>query len=467
MFHRVANRLHDRIGLLVTGAAALILLLVGLSWTVTTRGAIQEEINAATRVAEQWMKVLVDEAEARGDTAQLTEQLAAVGRVRANSLEVFDAEGRLRYRSPASTYKAGRDAPAWFAALVMPHFEPSVRAVDGLRLVLVPDGSRATLDAWDNLVEVGGWAIALLVLLGLAVRHAIDRTLQPLHALESALEQTADGRFDVRLPHHGLLELDRLADRYNRMADELDSSLQRNARLEEDQAFNQALQARLEEERRQIARELHDEIGQSVTAVRAMAGAIAQRSGNAPGVHGSAQAILAMTGQMQDGVRHILARLRRPEPLPRGRLAAALVEYCDHWTGLYPDIVLEQRISAEPVALPEEFCLAVLRILQESLTNVARHANATRVEVSAQCDDDELTLTISDDGQGFGAEAAANRFGLTGMRERVQALRGRLGLEASPDGGAMVTALLPLPRHRAEPVPPVRAISHQDNGDRS
>ncbi|MCB1956548.1 MAG: HAMP domain-containing protein [Rhodocyclaceae bacterium] len=466
MFKRVTNRLHDRIGLLVTAAAGLILLLVGLSWTVTTRSAIEEEINAATRVAEQWMTVLVDEAEARGDTAQLTDQLAAVGRVRANSLEVFDSEGRLRYRSPASTYKAGRDAPPWFAALVSPHFEPSVREVDGLRLVLVPDGSRATLDAWDDLVQVAGWAIALLVLLGLAVRHAIDRTLQPLHALESALEQTADGRFDVRLPSYGLAELDRLADRYNRMADELDSSLQRNARLEEDQAFNQALQARLEEERRQIARELHDEIGQSVTAVRAMAGAIAQRSGDVPGVHGSAQAILAMTGQMQDGVRHILARLRRPEPLPRGRLAAALVEYCDHWASLYPDIVIEQSIGTEPVALPEDYCLAVLRILQESLTNVARHANATRVEVAAACDDAQLILRICDDGEGFSSQAAANRFGLTGMRERVQALGGKLGLEASPHGGAMVTALLPLPQAPAMPMPARKAIPHQDNGDR-
>ncbi|MCB1915845.1 MAG: HAMP domain-containing protein [Rhodocyclaceae bacterium] len=446
MFFRVANRLHDRIGLLVTGAAALILLLAGLWWGVTTRNAIEEEITAATRVAEQWMTVLVDEAKARDDTAMLTDQLAAVGRVRANSLEVRDSEGRLRYRSPGSTYKLGRDAPDWFAALLMPAFEPTVLDVDGLRLTLIPDASRATLDAWDGLVQVGGWALALLVVLGLAVRHAINRTLRPLVALETALEQTADGHFDLRLPSHGVAELDRLAERYNRMADELDSSLARNARLEQDQAFNQALQARLEEERRQIARELHDEIGQSVTAVRAMAGAILQRSDEQPGIHGSAQAILAMTGQMQDGVRHILARLRRPEPLPRGRLAAALVDYCDHWSGLYPDIVLEQDIDAEPVALDEAFSLAVLRVLQESLTNVARHANASRVEVHASCSDTHLRLSISDDGQGFAGPAGAERYGLTGMRERVEALDGRLGLERSPRGGALVTALLPLPK---------------------
>jgi len=466
MLKRVVHRLHDRIGLLVTGAAALILLLAGLWWGYTTREAIHEEVTAATRVADQWMRVLADEAKVRGDTAQLVEQLAAVGRVRANSLEVRDSEGHLRYRSPGSTYKLGRDAPTWFAALVMPRFEPTVHDVDGLRLILIPDASRSTLDAWDHLSQVSGWALALLVVLGLAVRQAINHTLRPLAALEAALEQTADGRFDVRLPSHGVAELDRLAERYNRMADELDSSLRRNARLEEDQAFNQALQARLEEERRQIARELHDEIGQSVTAVRAMAGAIAQRSGEQPGVHGSAQAILAMTSQMQDGVRHILARLRRPEPLPRGRLAAALVEYCDHWSGLYPEFALEQHIVTEPKSLPEDFCLSVLRILQESLTNVARHSNAARVRVCARCNDSELTLTISDDGRGFGPETAGNRFGLTGMRERVQALGGRLGLEESPDGGAMVTALLPLPKRGSEDGQAERNASHHDQGDK-
>ena len=445
----MVSRLHDRIGLLVTGAAGLILLLAGLWWGVTTRNAIEEEITAATRVAEQWLTVLADEAEVRGDTAMLTDQLAAVGRVRANSLEVRDSEGRLRYRSPGSTYKLGRDAPDWFAALLMPHFEPTIRDIDGLRLTLIPDASRATLDAWDDLVQVGGWALALLVVLGLAVRHAINRTLRPLVALETALEQTADGRFDVRLPSHGVAELDRLAERYNRMADELDSSLARNARLEQDQAFHQALQHRLEEERRQIARELHDEIGQSVTAVRAMAGAILQRSAEQPGIHGSAQAILAMTSQMQDGVRHILARLRRPEPLPRGRLASALVEYCDHWSGLYPDIVLEQAIRAEPVSLDEDFCLAVLRVLQESLTNVARHAKATRVKVQASCSDTHLDLSVSDDGEGFAGHAGHDRYGLTGMRERVEALGGHLDLERSIDGGAQVSVLLPLPNRAA------------------
>lgn len=462
------RRLRDRIGLLVTGAAAMLVLLATLWWALTTREAIHEEVEAAARVAEQWMAVLASEAEAHDDTATLTEQLRAVGRVRANVLEVHDSEGRLRYRSPASTYKAGRDAPAWFSALLMPEFPPRVHLAGELRLTLLPDATRATLDAWDKLLLIGGWALALLIILGLAVRYAIDRTLAPLSALEAALAHSADGRFDVRLPSHGVTELDRLATCYNHMADELATSLRLNARLEEDQAFAHALQTRLEEERRQIARELHDEVGQSVTAVRAMAGAISQRSIEQPGIHGSAQAILAMTSQMQDGVRTILQRLRRPEALPAGRLAGALGQYCDHWAGLYPDIRLRRSIAPEPHPLREDFCLAVLRILQESLTNVVRHAGARQVDVTVRCESGRLRLAIGDDGRGFDEPADVGRYGLVGMRERVAACGGTLELATRAQGGAEVVAVLPLPAAPELPPSPAdtsRAKTAPDNGD--
>ena len=437
-------RLDTRVSLVVTLAAAALMLFGGTLWLAATRDAIHEEIEAATRVAEQWVAVLSQDAAA--DPEHIVQQLAAVGRVRANTLEAHDAIGALRYRSPAPTYKAGRDAPAWFAALLRPDFAPRVVTGANLHIRLLPDASRSVLDAWDNAIAAAGWALAILCLLGIAVRRAIDRALAPLTEFETALDHAGDGHFEHRLPRQRSLELDRLAERYNQMATQLASSLDHNARLEEVQAFSRAVTARLEEERRQLARELHDEFGQGITAVRAITGAIAQKSRDDAGLHGNAQAILAMTGQMQDGVRHILARLRRPEPLPRGRLAAALVDYCDHWSGLYPDIVLEQDIDAEPVALDEAFSLAVLRVLQESLTNVARHANASRVEVHASCSDTHLRLSISDDGQGFAGPAGAERYGLTGMRERVEALDGRLGLERSPRGGALVTALLPLPK---------------------
>lgn len=453
------RRLRDRISLLVTAVALAAVLLGGLWWGKTTRESIHEEVEAAARISQQWLTVMTREAVIDQDSHLLITRLEAVGRLRANVVEVFDAEGRLLYRSPESPYKAGRSAPAWFAALVEPDFPPRPIPAGDLQLRLKPDASRAVLDAWDTLVQIAGWALAAVVLLGLAIRQAITRALAPLDRLEEALAHTADGRFDTRLAQHGVAELDRLAERYNHMAEQLDRTLVHNARLEQDQAFIRAVNDRLEEERRGIARELHDEFGQGITAVRAIAGAIAQRSGEQPGLHGSAQAILAMTGQMQDGVRAILERLRRGQAPAAGQLDEALAAYCEHWAGCYPDIALRHSLAPIGAALDEDYCLTLLRLLQESLTNVARHAHATEVEVSLAQEDRELILTVRDDGRGFDPSRPTDRLGLAGMRERVAERGGSLEFEQPESGGTRVRARLPLPgaQPAAKPLPAVLA----------
>lgn len=443
-------RLDTRVSLVVTLAAAALMLFGGALWLAATRDAIHEEIEAATRVAEQWVAVLSHDTNA--EPTHLIQQLSAVGRVRANTLEISTLDGTLRYRSPAPTYKAGRDAPAWFAALLTPDFTPRVIAGPGLQIRLLPDASRSVLDAWDNAVAAAGWALAILVLLGVAVRRAIDRALAPLTEFEAALAHTGDGRFDIRLPRQRSLELDRLAEGYNQMATRLATSLHDNARLEEDQAFSRALTARLEEERRQLARELHDEFGQGITAVRAITGAIAQKSRDDAALHGNAQAILAMTGQMQDGVRAILERLRQPGADTPARLDDALRAYCAHWRGCYPAIDLQLTLAPLPVTLDARLSLAVLRLVQEALTNVARHAEATAVGVRVVSTGARLTLSITDNGRGFDASAPSGRFGLTGMRERVSAHRGHLDIITAPGAGCTLNIDLPWAAVPAAPV---------------
>ena len=452
------HRLRDRISLLVSGVALLAVLLGGLWWGKATREAIHEEVEAAARVSQQWLTMLTREAVINQDSHLLITRLEAVGRLRANVVEVFDAEGRLLYRSPESPYKAGRWAPRWFATLVEPRFEARTVAAGDLSLRLRPDASRSVLDAWDTLVELAGWALAGVVLLGLAIRHAIARALAPLARVEEALAHTADGRFDTRLAHHGVAELDRLAERYNHMAEQLERTLVHNARLEQDQAFIRAVNVRLEEERRGIARELHDEFGQGITAVRAIAGAIAQRSAEQPGLHGSAQAILAMTSQMQDGVRAILERLRRGKGPAASQLREALAGYCEHWAGCYPDTSLRHDLTTVDEPLDEDYCLALMRLLQESLTNIARHAQAHNVEVTLRREGCELVLTVSDDGRGFDPTRPTNRLGLAGMRERVAEHQGSLAFERRDGGGTTVCARLPLPAvptRTSFPTPPM------------
>lgn len=443
---RTLPTLEQRIGLVMTVLMLALLLVMAVLWVRDTRQAIHEEVRAATRVAEQFLEVRLAglESAASPDAQQtLLAELAAVGRLRANALKVHAPDGALIYHSPEPVWKAGRDAPDWFDAWVAPQVAGWSAQAAGLRFELVPDTSRAVLDAWDDLMAGLGWGAALLLLVWFGSRAALRRALSPLQRVDDVLVDAADGRFDQRLPAFGVREIDRVASAYNRLADNLMETRADNRRLGDDRDFARALQQRLEAERRVISRELHDELGQGITAVRAIAGSILQRSQHEPQLYGSAQAMLAMTGQMQDGVRTILNRLRR-FPTDSSSLHEAMHAHCAQWQQLHPDVMLELRLDAMPDTLPEQQALTLLRVLQESLTNVARHAEASHVLVKLTRAQGALELSVTDDGRGLEHTPTPDgHYGLVGMRERVSELQGELDLERPSSGGVRLRVRLP------------------------
>lgn len=429
--------LHTRVSLLLTALAACLLAVLAALWLRGTQSAIHEEVEAAGRVSTQMLTLLVRDVSGR---AALVEAVRPLGRIRAHELLVTDAAGQIDYRSPASTYKAGRQAPDWLGRLVSSEFEPRVLPVGDARLVLRPDPSRALVDAWDELVLVSGWALLLLLGIFLAARQALHIALRPLDAVMAALDETGRGRFDVRLPVFAPPELARLSRAFNGMADRLRAAVDHNVRLETRQELDRCIQSRLEGERREIARELHDELAQGVTAVRALAGAIVQRSGEQPAIHGAAQGIVAVTGEMQAGVRNILHRLQPPEAVPD------LAEWLATWARRHPEIVLDGRLTVPLETLPVAQAQAVLRLVQEGLTNVLRHARASRVELSMTRDATGLDIRLADNGCGFQgstSSAAGCGMGLNGMRDRLAGLGGWLEIIEGEAGGLTLHARLP------------------------
>lgn len=440
-----STTLGTRIGLILAAILALALLFGLVWWVSEARRSIHEEIVAANHVAQQWVGVLVAETlrdQADGPDRLMT-HLRAVGRLRANQLEVKAPNGTRLYVSPESSYKAGRYAPEWFAAYLAPWLPVRTFDAGDRQIILRPDASRSVLDAWDDFIAGIGSAAALLLTVAMGTRVALRRALTPLIRIDAILDRSADKRRDTRLPSYGVAELDRVASGYNRIFDQLDDTRADNLRLVEDQATAQAVQARLEEERRTIARELHDEIGQAVTAVRAIAGAIQQRCHGQPQIYGSAQAILTITTQMNDGIRAILQHLR-PVSIDRAvSLDKSLAHYCRIWSGHHPDVRLVCHTSPTGGPTSESVDRAVMRLLQESLTNVARHSGATQVQVSLEFPPGAVALEVSDNGCGLPPASGSDRYGLIGMHERVAELNGNLNLDTSPGGGARIRARLP------------------------
>jgi len=440
------NSLRLRLSLILTGLTATLLLIGAVGWLRDTRQAINEEVEAANRVAAQWLSVAARNASLE-DTPWTPEFLLAhvaeVGRLRSNELIVLDDKGMMRYRSPAPTYKAGREAPAWFAGWVAPSNAEIVLPAGSLKLILRPDSSRAVLDAWDDLKVIAVAAafslVAIFALCWLALQHA----LRPLAQVMEALARLGNGRFDTRLPVFRDSELGLLAESFNGMADRLDAAVRENLHLYREQELAEAVQTRMEAERQLIARELHDEMAQGITAVRAIAGAIAQRAADNPELCRHAQSIIDVSGEVQQGVRGIVRRLRET---PGEGSREALESWLQTWRGHHAEIDLTVDIAAFPESA-SALAQPLLRIVQEGLTNIVRHARAKRAAVRLRQEDGMLCVEIEDDGCGTGAANPATRgsgFGLLGMRERAEALGGHARIEDRREGGTRVRVCLPL-----------------------
>ena len=438
-----------RVSLALTALAAAFVIAGAGLWVRDARTAIAEEITAAHRVAAQWLAVSA-RGTASGDPAwtetRLLAHLNAVGRIRAHQLEARDEAGHLRYVSPPSAYKAGRDAPAWFTRWMDPGIPAMTLHAGSLTLHLQPDPSRALVDLWDDLSAA--MTRALLALAGLFIGSwfAIHHALRPLENVMAALDRTGQGNFDTRLPTDGPAELARLGNAFNGMARRLSEAVSENVRLSHEQAVARAVTERLEADRLAIARDLHDELGQSITAVAALAGAIVQRSTDTPQIRQSAEVIRDVASRMQGDVRALLSRLRPPGRGPRETLDDALRSYLASWSDRHGDIELSTELFAGPQPLPDDITLATLRIVQESCTNIVRHALASRARVRLLREGDTLTIEVCDNGRGIVPATGQAGFGLAGMRERVVSLAGSLDISSPPGGGTRIRARLPLTR---------------------
>lgn len=224
-------------------------------------------------------------------------------------------------------------------------------------------------------------------------------------------------------------------------AEETERELEQNRRL------TQLMQTRLEEERRSIARELHDELGQCVTAIKTIGAAIANRTAQAaPEIHRSAQTIVQVASHIYDVVHGIIRQLR-PSALDHLGLQEAIEDVVKSWGSRHPEISYELKLTRDLGNLGEAVNITVYRLIQECLTNVIRHAEATHANIEVSRDAGGVRVSVSDNGKGLGerGEGESARFGLMGMRERVQALNGEFHLESKPGAGLQVTALIPVP----------------------
>jgi two-component system sensor histidine kinase UhpB len=475
-FYEAANAGHrfslrQKISLLFVGVGVLLLVVLATVAVQSARNSVREEIDASNRIAAQLLE-RVARLHALGGLDSLVGFLSETGRIRANEVLLYDQAGTLLYQSPPSRYKIGRDAPAWYAALVTPELREKRIMLGGARLIVVPNPGRAVLDAWDDLRRIFLLEALLLLAADLAIFWMVGRWLAPLVRIEAGLREMAGGGQHVRLPPLPGREAGALGRTFNRMAQAVEENLEAKkssaaarARLAAQREFMAVLESRMEEERAALARELHDEFGQSLTAIRSIAKSLAQH----PALQGSplqpaAQVLYDTAGSSVDALQRMIPRLR-PVQLEGMGLADALRDLIGELRlrqGVAGPGALryELAIAAPLPALPEAVELSAYRIAQEALNNVARHADASLVELRVEVGVFEglqgraLHMTISDDGRAMNGDAKdgeaelvlarPGHYGIPGMRERAEQLGGTVTFRPRQGGGLEVDVILPL-----------------------
>ena len=352
--------------------------------------------------------------------------------------------------------ESARAAPTALRALLrIPLFYKILIA--NATLVLVGTVFGGWLTAWFVREEPGRSPLELvmgLALLGLAATLLVNAlilrlALKPLDLLEATAARVQRGDLDCRAPVSAVAdrELDRLTRTFNGM---LDAAAAYRERLREVAA--RALGA-AEEERKRIARELHDETAQMLAAllirIRVVRGARDPQA-----VDALLEEMRVEVGQALEGIRRF-ARGLRPPALDELGLVPAIES---HVRSLAEISGLHITVDADPLgdALPSEAELALYRIVQEALSNVVRHAHATRASVRIARESDRVVVTVDDDGRGFDrAEVAAREqggLGLFGMNERAAYIGGGVEVTSRRGAGTRVRAEIPL--HHGPPEPP-------------
>jgi two-component system sensor histidine kinase UhpB len=439
-----------KINLIVASVIALLVLAMIALELDGVRRSVREEITATNRVTVQMVnRVALQNPK---DTQTLVRFLQQLGRVRANNITLSDDAGNVLYRSPPPTYKQGREAPGWFAAMMLPETSQQVMVFPAGRLMVEAEPSRAVLDGWDDLVALAAGGAAALVVINVLVFWAVGRALRPFSQIVGGLNRLQSGDFDTRLPPLPGKEAGAIGTAFNRMMAVLQENLaSRQRAFEAERRLSDAreLAGRIEEhvdaERREIARALHDELGQSVTAIRSLAMTVALRSRDVdPQAAQAARLIEEEAGRLYDHMHGMIPRVA-PMPLDQLGLEEALVDLVERVRASHAGTRIELQTQGVPDPVQDATALVAYRVVQEGLTNALRHAQARRVRVAVAGGGGTLQVQVTDDGSGLPEDwREKGHFGLRWLTERAESLGGTLAVERRAEGGTEVRAALPL-----------------------
>ena len=444
-----------RARLIVLVAAALLLGVSGnIARLIIEAGPrVQAEDQSVLRLARQVVETLVADLDRAPDPdARLTQLLRNLGQLRHVSIT---REGPAGPNPPATQSNDAADdtpgVPSWFVAFVRPE-QTSVsvpvtvngKSLGALAITSHPGDEIAEI--WDGIVVQISIGLAIAAGCLLMTFWVVNRALAPIEALKSAMTDIEAGHYETRVKPDGSPELATICVKLNELAAELGATVEGKQRLAERVVSLQDV------ERGEIARDLHDEFGPHLFALRAQTAALQQLLENPEpklaALRTQSSALIRSVNDIQTLNRRVLERLR-PVGLAEFGLEGAVDALLRFWRESQPGTTIETTISPALGPLGETVELTIYRVIQEALTNIFRHAGADHVEIlvaptgGANAEPRAIAVSVRDNGEGLPRDYKQG-FGLTGMQERVEALGGIMEV-ASTGEGSTLTARIPYP----------------------
>ncbi|WP_333874222.1 sensor histidine kinase [Methylobacter sp.] len=444
--------LRYQINLRILISSLCILVLGGSIAIWQARDAVSKEVDSSINLAVQLITFGFSQASKTPfhETDWLP-KLNSLNQTRHLSIQLKEPSGQI-ISFPHKNQQTDTDEkpPQWFINLVTVHYPKVEHQITGssgeqITLIIQANPLDEITEVWQESISFFSSIFLLTLFTFLAVNLAFNKALKSIAIIVDALKLIETGQYQQKLPYFSIQEYDSIAKAINHMTGELDKSRQEN------RALTQHTLEIQEDERQRLSQELHDELGQSLTAIKVMAVTAGRAQAGAVGakvdIKQTTDSIVAICDHLMAVVRSMMHQLH-PLVLTELGLKATMEDLLNHWSVRNPELKLTIACPDEVDSLEQKITIQIFRIVQECLTNIVRHAQARQADISLEVEHQPkktLRLQVSDDGQGCAVDKIKTGFGLLGMRERINSLGGEFTIQTRPQQGMSIIATIPLP----------------------
>lgn len=441
--------LRIRLNLLITLLFISLFICSGFYIITNARNAVQHEVESTANLALQLIEIAFTSASVELDEQkqiQVLQRLSELDLTRHLHIDIYNSNDVL---TPVEEFAVLKDikAPSWFVKLVKPP-PTEIRhwlynPVDPPKGIIIRADPADEIDEnWTEVQSILIFLLAFIILANILLYLAIGKYLAPIDTILTGLSDIEKGNYQLELPRFRLPELDRISQQFNHMAKVLLESKAKN------QSLTQRSLEIQEEERRHLAQELHDELGQTIAAIKAVAAAVMNDKNPDKGrINTSVKTIIEYSDHIYQVAKNMMHRLR-PSVLDEFGLVKALQSMIDDWNSRQDDIFCHFSFSDIPSDLTELLNISLFRIVQESLTNALKHSSASKILITmnkvVSSGSENINLNIQDDGVGLNKEKLMNGLGLPGMKERVEMNHGTFELISEPNIGLTINISIPI-----------------------